>query len=132
MSDMSDGLTSPKFCARLRPDGVVQVVWQPGTRAGLEDVVASADEVDALLGGHRHPLLVDARAGGQASDKASRMAVRRRAEEQRLVSAIALIVSTPLGRMTGNMFIAMRNPTPPMRLFGDEARALAWLGEVAP
>ena len=129
MRNTSDGITSPKFRAWLRPDGIVQVVWQPGTQIGLSDLVALAADVDTLMRGHRHPLLVDARAAADALDRASRRALGSRDE---LVSAIAVIVNTPLGRLAGNIFIGLRKPTPPMRLFGDEASALAWLGEFAP
>jgi hypothetical protein len=133
MTDTCDGTTSPKLRVWLRPDGIVQVVWLPGVQVGLEDVAASADAVDTLMGGHRHPILVDLRAGGQAMGRAARMAVGRREEAvEELVSAIALVVNTPLGRLTGNMFIALRKPTPPMRLFGDEASAVTWLCEFAP
>ncbi len=75
---MADGTTSPKFRVWLRPDGIVHLAWQPGAQAGLEDVVASADTVDTLPGGHRHPLWVDARAGGRAVNRASRMALDHR------------------------------------------------------
>ncbi len=128
MTDTSDGITSPQFRVWLRPDGIIQVVWQPGAPTGLEDVVASADAVDTLAGGHQHPLMVDAR-DGAALDRGARMELGRRDE---FVSAIAVIVNTPLGRMTGNIFLAKSKPTPPMRLFGDEASALAWLGGFAP
>ena len=129
MTDTSDGTTSPKFRAWMRPDGIAQVVWLPRAEIGLEDVVALADAVGTLMDGRRHPLLVDARAGADALDRASRRALGAR---DAFVSAIAVIVNTPLGRMAGNIFIALRNPTPPMRLFGDEASALAWLAEFAP
>ena len=133
MTDTADGTTSPKLRVWLRSDGIVQVVWRPGAQVRLEDVAASADAVDTFLGGYRHPILMDLRAGGQAMHRAARMAVGRREEAvEEFVAAIALIVNNPLGRMTGNMFIALRKPTPPMRLFGDEASAVAWLGEFAP
>ncbi len=129
MTDTSDALRSPKFRVWLRPDGIVQVVWQPGAEIGLENIVALSGAVDTLTGGHRHPLMVDARAGAVALDRASRMKLGRRDES---VSAIAVVINTPLARLSGNIFLAMRKPTPPMRLFDDEASALAWLGEFAP
>ncbi len=124
MADPSDGIASRKLRVWLRADGIVQVAWQPGPQVGLEDVVALADAVDTLMGGQRHPLLVDARASTHALDRASRMELGRRDE---FVSAIAVIANNALGRLSGNLFIALRKPTPPMRLFGDEASALAWL-----
>jgi hypothetical protein len=46
-----------------------------------------------------------------------------------VVSAIALIVGTPLTRMMGNLFLSMSKPQFPTRLFDNEASALAWLQE---
>lgn len=46
-----------------------------------------------------------------------------------LVSAVALIVGTPLSRMMGNVFLSVSKPMAPTRLFHDEASALAWLQE---
>jgi hypothetical protein len=49
-----------------------------------------------------------------------------------LVSAVALVVATPLSRMMGNFFLTVSKPMAPTRLFDDEASALAWLQEFAP
>ena len=110
MTDTSDGATSPKLSVWMRPDGIVQVAWQPGPRIRFTDVVALADAVDTLMDGRRRPLLVDARGSTHALDRASRVELGRRDE---FVSAIAVIVDTPLGRMSGNLFIALGSRRPP-------------------
>jgi hypothetical protein len=46
------------------------------------------------------------------------------------VSAVALIVDTPLSRVLGNFFLAVNKPLYPTRLFDNEASALAWLQEL--
>ena len=125
---MAEETTSPTFRMWLRPDGIVQLVWEPGVPIGVEDCVAAGDTMDALAGGQKHPLMADTRAGGP-SDRASAHELIRRDE---FVSAIAVIVNTPLRRMLGNLFIARSRPTLPLRLFVDEASALAWLAEFAP
>ncbi len=59
-------------------------------------------------------------------DRAGRVEVARRDD---VVSAVAVIVGTPLSRMMGNLFIHVSRPRMPLRLFEDEASALAWLQE---
>jgi hypothetical protein len=80
-----------------------------------------------LTGGQRAPLLVDTHDAGP-QDRPARVEFVRRGD---LVSAVALIVATPLSRMMGNFFLNVSKPMAPTRLFDDEASALAWLQEFA-
>lgn len=127
MSGESPEVTHPKFRMWLRPDGVVQLVWGPGAVLRLEDAVAAIDAMTKFTDGRKSPLLVDTRDLGR-QDRAARMEFVRRGE---LVSAVALLVSTPLSRMMGNFFLAVSKPMAPTRLFDDEAAAVAWLKEIA-
>lgn len=127
MSGESPEVTHPKFRMWLRPDGVVQLVWGPGAVLRLEDAVAAIDAMTKFTDGRKSPLLVDTRDLGW-QDRAARMEFVRRGE---LVSAVALLVSTPLSRMMGNFFLAVSKPMAPTRLFDDEAAAVAWLKEIA-
>ncbi len=128
MTDTSSGITNPLFHMWLRPDGIIQQVWQSPAPIGLVDAVASIDAMKALAGGQRRPLMVDMHAAG-AVDRSARMEYARRGD---LVAAIGLIVNTPLSRMSGNFVVAMSKPTTPTRLFDDEASAVAWLSDFAP
>jgi hypothetical protein len=107
----------------LRPDGIVQVVWAQGTVMLLEDATAATEAVARLTGGRRSPLLADVREAGQ-SERPARLEFARRDD---VVSAVALIVGTPLSRIMGTFFINVSRPPMPTRLFDDEASALAWL-----
>jgi hypothetical protein len=95
---------------------------------GLEDAIAATDAMSKLTGGQRSPLLVDTHDAGP-QDRPARMEFVRRGD---LVSAVALVVATPLSRMMGNFFLTVSKPMAPTRLFDDEASALAWLQEFAP
>jgi hypothetical protein len=107
----------------LRSDGIVQLVWIPRTTALLGDATATLEAMAQLTGGRRSPLMVDMRdAGPQA--RPARLEFARRGD---LVSAVGLVVGTPLSRMAGNLFIRMTKPPFPTRLFGKEASAVAWL-----
>jgi hypothetical protein len=127
MNDESTEVTDPKFRMWLRQDGIVQLVWATRVTTRLEDAIAAIDALAKLTGGRRSPLLVDTHDSGP-QDRLARMEFARRGD---LVSAVALIVSTPLSRMMGNFFLTVMNPTAPTRLFDDEASALAWLKEYA-
>jgi hypothetical protein len=116
-------ITHPKFRMWLRPDGIVQVVWVPRTAPFLEDAIAALDALAQLTGGLRSPLMVDMRDTGP-QDRPTRAAWARRSD---LSSAVGLIVRTPLSRMMGNLFLRMNKPKFPVRLFDDEASAVAWL-----
>jgi hypothetical protein len=113
----------PKFRMSARPDGIVQLVWNPGVLISLEDAREATDALAELSGGQPSPLLVDIRAA-RTQDRHARAVFVSRIE---LVSAVALLVSTPLSRMMGNFFIAVSRPMVQTRLFDREAPAAAWL-----
>jgi hypothetical protein len=123
MDHDSGVITHPKFRIWLRPDGIVQVVMIPRAAMGLEDAIAATEAMAQLTGGPRGPLLVDVGDAGQI-DRPARNEFVGRAD---LVSAVAMIVRTPLSRMMGNFFLSVSKPAYPTRLFDDEASAVAWL-----
>ena len=123
MDHDSGVITNPKFRMWLRPDSVVQLVWVARATMVLEDAIAATEAMAKLTGGRRSPLLVDARDVGP-QDRPARTEFARRGD---LVSAVALVVGTPLSRMMGNFFLSVSKPMAPTRLFDDETSALAWL-----
>jgi len=116
-------ITHLNFRMWLRPDGIVQIVWTQQTAMGREDAVAAIEAMAQLTGGRRSPLLVDLHGGG-LPDRSARLELAPRGD---VVSAVALLVDTPLTRMLGNFFLSVNKPSYPIRLFDDEASALAWL-----
>ena len=123
MGDDSGVITNPKFRTWLRPDGIVQMVFVPQVEIGLEDATAAIEAMTELTGGRRTPLMVDAHNTGPQT-RAARLELARRDD---LVSAVALIVGTPLSRIMGNFFLSVSRPSYPTRLFDNEASAVAWL-----
>lgn len=116
-------ISNPKFRMRLRPEGIVHLVWAPNAVMGYADAIAAIGAMEELTGGRTSPLLVDSHDAGP-QDRPARMEFARRGD---LVSAVAVIVSTPLSRMMGNFFISVSKPTAPTKLFDDESSALDWL-----
>ena len=125
MENESAEISHPKFRIWLRSDGIAQIVWVPAAVMILEDAVAAMDDISRLTGGKRCPLLVDAHDAGPM-DKPARSEFVRRSD---LVTAVAILVSTPLSRIMGNFFIAVSKPVAPTRLFADEPAAVNWLRE---
>jgi hypothetical protein len=109
----------------LRPDGIVHLIWGSRVTMALEDAIAATDAMTKLTDGRRSPLLVDVHDAG-TQDRPARVEFVRRGD---LVSAVALVVATPLSRIMGNFFLDVSKPMAPTKLFDDETSALAWLRE---
>ena len=118
-------ITHPKFRMWLRADGIVHAVWAAGASMGFDDSVAAMEAMSALTGGRASPVLVDVREMG-SQDRRSRAEFVRRGD---LMSAVAIVVGTPLSRIMSNFFLAVNKPVAPTRLFDDEGPAVAWLTE---
>jgi hypothetical protein len=119
----TDVITHPKFRMWLRPDGIAVVVWTPRVTAFLEDAIACLDATARVTGGRRCPLLVNMMDTGP-QDRKTRAEWTRRSD---LLSAVALVVGTPLSKVVGNLFLSVSKPPFPVRLFDNEASALTWL-----
>ena len=123
MDHDSGVITYPKFRMWLRSDGIVQMSWVSQASIDLEDAMAAIAAMTELTGGRRGPLLVDLHDSGQQT-RPARIEFTRHED---LVSAVALIVGTPVGRILGNFFLRVNRPPYPVALFDDEASGLVWL-----
>ena len=119
-------ITTPTTRHWLRDDGLLQSQALPGAGQSLADARGSVAAYAALCGGRRRPLLVDLRAAGRPMDRAAREYYAG-PELAAVVSAAALLVSSPVGRVIGTFFLRIARPATPIRLFTDEQEALAWL-----
>lgn len=113
----------PKFRMWLRPDGIVQLAQIPQTTVLVEDARAAEEAMAQLTGGRPSPLLVDMHDAGP-QDRRTRAEWTSRSDVQ---SAVALIVGSPLSRVLGNLLLTVSKPQFPVRLFDNEAAAVAWL-----
>ena len=123
MGEDSGVITHPKFRIWLRPDGIVQIQWAPQVEICLDDATAAIEAMTELTGGRQSPLLADLHDTG-AQTRPARIELARRDD---LVSAVAMIVGTPLSRIMWNFFLSVNRPRYATRLFDDEASAVAWL-----
>ncbi len=110
-----------------RADGIIQLVvgdahHEAGALYGKEDAIAAADLVARLAEGRKDALvLTDMRRLRKTSSAA------RRVPTYPDTLRLALVVSSPVGRMLGNAYIGIIKPDHETRLFTDEAQAVAWL-----
>jgi len=91
------------------------------------DAVAASWQV---AGERRAPVLVDMR-GMRAESRAAREYFTSE-ETASKVSAVALLVGSPVSKMIGNLFLRLGAHRIPTRLFTDDASARRWIGEQTP
>lgn len=117
----------PSFRVWMREDGIVELVWSRTAQIHLAEAVAAGEAIAELAGERPVPLLVDTRNAGPQDREARAEFVRRGSH----VTAVALIVGSPMSRILGNLYINVSRPAAPTRLFDAEGPAAAWLASAA-
>ena len=110
----------------LRSDGILQSETLPGASQSLADARENTAAYARLAGGRRRPLLMDMRTVSGPLDRAARQYYAG-PEYAAVVSATALLVASPVGRLIGTFVIRLARPVSPIRIFSSEQEALAWL-----
>jgi hypothetical protein len=113
-----------KGTVKLDIEGVLHLVWKPGTVLEADDVHAAIAKVNELADGAEYPMLID---------MANTQAVTRQAKSVFTVkcaaSRIALLGSSPLSRVIANFAMARRTLPCPTRFFTSRDEAMHWLLE---
>ena len=116
---------TPTDVTVLRDDGLVQVTIKPGARQTLEDARENVEAVASVASGTQRPLLVDMRQAGGIERPAR--TYYSGPDGARVITALAILVSSPMSRVLGNFFIGLNRMLVPCKLFSDEEDAVAWL-----
>jgi hypothetical protein len=103
---------------------VVRFVWAPGSICTVAQARAGSATIRALDKG-TVPMLVDMR----RMKKLEREARELYKTDKGGVSAMALLVGSPVTKMLANFFMRTDTDTTPTRMFTDESVALNWLHE---
>ncbi|MBI1947164.1 MAG: hypothetical protein HYS27_15820 [Deltaproteobacteria bacterium] len=111
-------------------DDIIRAVSYAGAHMTLEDAVENIQACARLAGQRRLPVQVDLRPIGSADSAARRYYAGGEVAE--VCSVVALLIGSPVSRVLGNFFLTVDRPVAPMRLFTDEAEALAWLRRFLP
>jgi hypothetical protein len=109
----------------LGEDGIVRIMWIPGSDVTLEDAQESMAAYLQIKQGKRRPLFVDTSQMKSLAREARHLYASE--EAARVASAVGLIVGTPVSRVLGNFYLGLSNPHLPTRLFASESEALEWL-----
>jgi hypothetical protein len=109
----------------LGEDGIGRVVLKPGAEETLEDVKEIIEAGRKLGKGAAVPVINDIRNTKSITREAREFYTGE--ETKKVVSAIALLVGSPVSRALGNFFIAVNRPSCPTRVFSSEQKAIEWL-----
>ena len=117
-------VTTPTTRDWLRADGLLQSEALPGAGQTLADAQGSVAAYAAL--GGALPAAGGPAGGGRPMERAAREYYAG-PELAAVVSAAALLVGSPVGRVIGTFFLRIAKPAAPIRIFTDKREALAWL-----
>jgi hypothetical protein len=113
------------FYTSLEKDGYILTRVKPGSEILLQDAKDNTAAVIEVSGGIVLPLLVDLREIKSISKEArDHFSMRGRKPN---VSAVAMLVRSPVSRIIGNFFIGFNHPVVPTRLFSMEKSAIDWV-----
>ncbi|HET6990441.1 MAG TPA: hypothetical protein VFJ43_03915 [Bacteroidia bacterium] len=115
----------PVFTTTLDKRGFIISKVRPGAEIGLVEAKANTQTVIDISGGANYPILVDIREIKSVSKEArDHFSMRGRKPN---VTAIAMLVNSPLSRIIGNFFLGLNKPTVPTQMFNSETDAIAWM-----
>ena len=113
-----------KGTVELSAEGVLHLVWKPGTILVADDVHAAMAKVNEVADGAEYPMLIDITNTQEVTRQArSLFSVKCAA------SRIALLGSSPLNRVIANFAMARRTLPCPTRFFTSRSEAMDWLLE---
>ncbi|UPT67364.1 MAG: hypothetical protein M0D57_01335 [Sphingobacteriales bacterium JAD_PAG50586_3] len=105
-------------------DGILCSVYKKAPPISLEESKQLIDEFRQVTQGRKFCMLLDI-THSAASTKESREFAA--VEFPKIVTAMAMLSASPLGRMLANLFFALK-PTPyPAKIFATEKEAKDWL-----
>lgn len=119
---MTDHVSGELFETYLLEDGLVRCDWADGATLTTSDAKRALDASLSLTGGVAAPTLVDIR-----TVRAVEREARQIFASSAAASRTALLVGSPLSSTLGNFFLTLSRPAMPVKLFDDEAAAIAWL-----
>lgn len=111
-----------KAVLSLRGDGILHLVWAPGSSVHEEDAVSAVAMMNHICGDRGRPLLVDMRNAGHTSSGARDVFAMPHA-----ASRLALLGESPVDEVIAIFFTRSHRPPRPTRYFTSEAEAVIWL-----
>ena len=107
--------------------GFVHAVMRQGCEMELADAAENVATIFELTGRRRTRVIVDMRGVRSQSREARQYFAGPEAE--RVSSAVALLIGSPVSRVLANFFLRIMPQRVPTALFTDETAAVSWLLE---
>ncbi|TND07852.1 MAG: hypothetical protein FD123_2842 [Bacteroidetes bacterium] len=117
--------TTSCFITTLEKEGYLLSKVRSGAEIGLAEAKENSAIVSGLSAGDIYPILVDIRTIKSISKEARDHFAMRDREPG--VSAIAMLVASPVSRIIGNFFLGLNRPAVPTRMFSSNEDALNWI-----
>ena len=111
-----------KGTVELDSEGVLHLVWKPGTVLEADDVHAAMAKLNELADGAEYPMLIDI-ANTQTVTREARSVFSFKCAASR----IALLGSNPVTRVIANFAMSRRTLPCPTRFFTSRDEASSWL-----
>lgn len=111
-----------KGTIELDGQGILQLVWKPGTVLEATDVHAAIQQINVVADGARYPMLIDITNTRTVTRQARSVFSTRCA-----ASRIALLGTNPVNRVIANFAMARRTHPCPTRFFTSRSEAITWL-----
>jgi hypothetical protein len=112
----------------LGKDGIVHLQPHARREQSLRDAIENVAAVAQVAEGTALPLLIHFQEAAPQTPECRSYYMSR--EACRTVSAVAVVTSSMLGRVIGNLMIGMNKTASPFKLFDTESSAAKWLNEV--
>ena len=110
---------------RLGEDGIIRGVIVSTEEHNLTHAKENSEVVMRVSNGKKYPLFIDISRCKSITRDARTHYARKQVGEG--VSAIALLIDSPVSKVIGNMFLGFSKPKHPLKLFNSEPNAIEWL-----
>jgi hypothetical protein len=110
----------------LDQEQITHMHFKPTVRHGIEEARQIVEAHNALVNGKKTPVLADLREITVGADRLARKYYVSE-ESSRYKLGMAMLVTSPVQRMLGNLFMKLNKPPYPTRLFKEEEEAMDWL-----
>jgi hypothetical protein len=116
----------PSSTIWLDKDGILYSVGKPdlGPRS-IDELRSEMEQLRTIIGSDKHCIIMESGGKGPLPPKEQRDEIAR--ELNSVTRALAVVSSSPLGRMMANLFFSFKPPKYPMKLFSSEKEARAWV-----
>jgi len=110
---------------------IIHIRFHPTPTHGIEEARIVVDTHNDLAKGVKTAVLADMKNIAVGADKnARRYYVGPESSEYKL--GMAMLITSPLQRMFGNIFLKLDKPPYPTKIFTNEGEALDWLSALSP